>query len=129
MGLALRAVSFRVDTAALMGVNTDRTISYTFMFGSALAGVAGVITAVQYQVDPLMGVVPGLKAFIAAVLGGMTSLPGAFVGGVLVGVVQSVATSAPIFENIPGTKSTFVLFVVLVGVLLVRPQGLFGKGS
>ena len=68
-----------------------------------------------------------IPAFIAAVLGGMTSLPGAFVGGVLVGVVQSVATSAPIFEDIPGTKSTLVLFVVLLGVLLVRPQGLLGK--
>jgi branched-chain amino acid transport system permease protein len=67
-----------------------------------------------------------IPAFTAAVLGGMTSLPGAFVGGVLIGIVQSVATSAPLFEDIPGTQSTLVVFVVLLAVLVVRPQGLFG---
>jgi branched-chain amino acid transport system permease protein len=67
-----------------------------------------------------------IPAFTAAVLGGMTSLPGAFVGGVLIGILESVATSAPIFEDIPGTKSTLVVFVVLLLVLVIRPQGLFG---
>src|SRR5256714_6573104 len=87
-GLALRAVSFRFDTAMLMGINTNRIISFTFMFGSALAAVAGVLDGIRYDVRPLMGVLPGLKAFVAAVLGGIGSIPGALVGGVMIGVVE-----------------------------------------
>src|SRR5271169_5025444 len=87
-GLALRAVSFRFDTASLMGVNTDRIISLTFMLGSALAAVAGVVDAMRYDVEPLMGLQQGLKAFVAAVLGGIGSIPGAVVGGFLMGLVE-----------------------------------------
>src|SRR6185503_20981800 len=91
VGLALRAVSFRVDTAALMGVNTDRTISYTFMLGSALAAVAGVMDGLRYDVKPLMGLLPGLKAFIAAVLGGIGNIPGALLGGLIIGLIEAMS--------------------------------------
>jgi len=91
IGLALRAVSFRVDTAALMGVNTNRTIAWTFVFGSALAAVAGVIDGIRYDVRPLMGLMPGLKAFIAAVLGGIGSIPGALVGALLLGLIETLS--------------------------------------
>ena len=91
MGLALRAVSFRVDTASLMGINTNRVISMTFVLGSALAAVAGVVDAMRYQqVDPLMGLIPGIKAFVAAVLGGIGSIPGALLGGLLMGLVETL---------------------------------------
>ena len=77
-GMALRAVSFRFDTAALMGINVNRTISFAFVLGSALAGVAGVLVALcPTKIDPLMGLLPGLKAFVAAVLGGIGNIPGA----------------------------------------------------
>src|SRR5438874_629484 len=91
IGLALRAVSHRVDTAALMGVNTNRTISWTFVLGSALAAVAGVMDAIRYDVRPLMGLMPGLKAFIAAVLGGIGSIPGALLGALLLGLIETLA--------------------------------------
>jgi branched-chain amino acid transport system permease protein len=127
VGLALRAVSFRVDTAALMGVNTDRTISYTFMLGSALAAVAGVITAVQYQVDPLMGVMPGLKAFIAAVLGGIGSIPGALLGAFILAFVETLAR-----WKLPEGFTQYsdgVAFVVLILILLFKPTGLLGRAQ
>ena len=81
IGLALRAVSFRFDTSMLMGINTNRVISFTFMLGSALAAVAGVLNALRYNVHPLMGILPGLKAFIAAVLGGIGSIPARWSAG------------------------------------------------
>jgi branched-chain amino acid transport system permease protein len=124
VGLALRAVSHRVDTAALMGVNTDRTISYTFMLGSALAAVAGVMDGIRYDVKPLMGLLPGLKAFIAAVLGGIGSIPGAFLGALLLGVVETLAKFL-----LPRGYTEYadaVAFVVLILVLLFRPSGLLG---
>jgi branched-chain amino acid transport system permease protein len=127
IGLALRAVSFRVDTAALMGVNTDRTISWTFMLGSALAAVAGVLDAIRYDVKPLMGLMPGLKAFIAAVLGGIGSIPGALVGALLLGVVETLAR----FYLPPGYTeySDAVAFVVLILILLFKPSGLLGRAT
>jgi branched-chain amino acid transport system permease protein len=127
VGLALRAVSFRVDTAALMGVNTDRTISWTFMLGSALAAVAGVLDAIRYDVKPLMGLMPGLKAFIAAVLGGIGSIPGALVGALLLGVVETLARF-----YLPGGYTQYsdaVAFVVLILILLFKPSGLLGRAT
>jgi len=124
VGLALRAVSFRVDTAALMGVNTDRTISYTFMLGSALAAVAGVMDGLRYDVKPLMGLLPGLKAFIAAVVGGIGSIPGALLGAMLLGTVETMAK-----YFLPQNYKEFadgVAFVVLILVLLFKPSGLLG---
>jgi branched-chain amino acid transport system permease protein len=120
-GLALRAVSYRVDTASLMGINTNRIISFTFMFGSALAAVAGVVDGMSYDVKPLMGVMPGLKAFIAAVLGGIGSIPGAMVGGLLIGIVETFV------KYFYSAYSDAVVFSILILILLVRPSGLFGR--
>jgi branched-chain amino acid transport system permease protein len=127
VGLALRAVSFRVDTAALMGVNTDRTIAWTFMFGSALAAVAGVMDAIRYDVRPLMGLMPGLKAFIAAVVGGIGSIPGAMIGALLLGVVETLTR----YLLPPGWTeyADGVAFVVLILILLFKPSGLLGRAT
>jgi branched-chain amino acid transport system permease protein len=125
MGLALRAVSFRVDTASLMGINTNRIISVTFVLGSALAAVAGVVDAMRYQVDPLMGLIPGIKAFVAAVLGGIGSVPGALLGGLLMGLVETLLKGyLPAQYN---NYSNAAAFVVLILILLIRPSGLLGK--
>jgi branched-chain amino acid transport system permease protein len=93
-----------------------------------LGGVAGVLAVPEANsfTPGIMTTAFLIPAFTAAVLGGMTSLPGAFLGGILVGVVQAVSSSAPVFDSIPGTPGTLMVFVVLVGVLLVRPQGLLG---
>jgi len=125
MGLALRAVSFRVDTAALMGININWVISVTFMLGSALAAVAGVVDAMRYHVEPMMGLVQGIKAFVAAVLGGIGSIPGAVLGGLLMGLVETLLKG-----YLPGGYSGYsdaAAFFVLILVLLVRPTGLLGK--
>ncbi len=124
-GLALRAVSYRFDTAMLMGVNTNRIISFTFMFGSALAAVAGVLDAIRYDVRPLMGILPGLKAFIAAVLGGIGNIPGALVGGILIGVVETLLKGY-LKSEYTGYADA-VSFVILILILLVRPSGLLGR--
>jgi branched-chain amino acid transport system permease protein len=127
MGLALRAVSFRVDTASLMGINTDMVISLTFILGSSLAAVAGVVDAIRYQVDPLMGLIPGMKAFVAAVLGGIGSIPGALLGGLLMGLVETFLKGylPPGFES----YSNAAAFVVLILILMIRPSGLLGKNT
>jgi branched-chain amino acid transport system permease protein len=125
IGLALRAVSWRVDTAALMGVNTDRTIMMTFILGSSLAAVAGVMDAIRYNVKPLMGLMPGLKAFIAAVLGGIGSIPGALLGALILGLVETLARS-----YLPSGYKEFadaVAFVALILILLFKPSGLLGS--
>ena len=93
MGKAMRAASFDTETAQLMGINADRIISFTFAIGSSLAAVAGVLVGVYYNsIDPLMGIMPGLKAFVAAVLGGIGILPGAVVGGIILGVVEALVS-------------------------------------
>src|SRR5437764_10524949 len=90
-GRAMRAVSYNFETASLMGIPTDRVISMTFIIGSVLAAVAGILYGLSYpKIDPLMGIMPGLKAFIAAVLGGIGNVPGAVVGGLLVGIIEAV---------------------------------------
>jgi branched-chain amino acid transport system permease protein len=125
VGLALRAVSHRVDTAALMGVNTNRTISWTFILGSVLAAVAGVLDGIRYDVKPLMGLMPGLKAFIAAVLGGIGSIPGALAGALLLGLIETFARF-----YLPQGYTEFsdgVAFVALILILLFRPTGLLGR--
>jgi branched-chain amino acid transport system permease protein len=125
IGLALRAVSWRVDTAALMGVNTDRTIMFTFILGSSLAAVAGVMDAIRYNVKPLMGLMPGLKAFIAAVLGGIGSIPGALLGALILGLVETMAR-----YYLPRDFKEFadaVAFIALILILLFKPSGLLGS--
>lgn len=127
-GLALRAVSFRFDTATLMGINTDRIISFTFVFGSGLAAVAGVLNAIRYQVEPLMGIMWGLKAFIAAVLGGIGSVPGALVGGLLLGIVETLLRGVLLPQEYTGYADA-AAFVILILILLIKPSGLFGRAA
>lgn len=122
-GKAMRAVSMDKDAAKLMGINIDRTISFTFALGSGLAAVAGVLVGMCYQrIDPLMGIMPGLKAFIAAVLGGIGILPGAMAGGFFMGVAETL-TKGYISTNL----SDAIAFGILIVILIVRPSGLFGK--
>jgi len=123
LGKAMRAVSFDPRVAGLMGIPVDRVIAWTFFLGSALAAAAAIISASRMpRIDPLFGLMPGLKAFVAAVLGGIGSVPGAMAGGLLLGLTE---------EYVAGyTVSSFrdaIAFTVLILVLLVRPQGLFGR--
>ena len=122
LGRAMRAVSFSHDTASLMGIPTNRVISYTFMLGSALAGAAGVLVGLTYpKIEPLMGVMPGLKAFVAAVLGGIGHVTGAVVGALLLGLAEALLVGY--------WTSTFrdaLAFGLLILVLLIKPSGLFG---
>lgn len=123
IGKAMRAVSYDMEAARLMGINVDRTISATFAIGSALAAAAGVIFGMTYNsVDPMMGVLPGLKAFVAAVLGGIGSIPGALVGGLLLGTVETEVSSLGYSSWRDG-----VAFAVLILILIFKPTGLFGK--
>jgi branched-chain amino acid transport system permease protein len=122
-GRAMRAVSFNFETASLMGIPTDRIISFTFILGSVLAAVAGILYGLAYpKIDPLMGVMPGLKAFVAAVLGGIGNVPGAVVGGLLIGVIEAFVGGSQ-FSNYRDA----IAFVILIVILLFRPSGLFGK--
>jgi branched-chain amino acid transport system permease protein len=123
IGLAMRAVSYDHSTARLMGINVDWVISVTFGVGSALAGAGGVLYGIAYpQINPFMGVMPGLKAFVAAVLGGIGVIPGAMLGSLIMGVVETF-TSA----YISSTLRDAVAFGILILVLLVRPAGILGK--
>ena len=122
-GRAMRAVSFNFETASLMGIPTDRVISTTFVIGSMLAAVAGILYGLSYpKIDPLMGIMPGLKAFVAAVLGGIGNVPGAVVGGLIIGVVEAFVGGSS-FSNYRDA----IAFVILIAILLFRPSGLFGK--
>lgn len=121
-GKAMRAVSQDKDAARLMGINIERTITFTFLIGGALAGAAGILMAMTYpRIFPYMGILPGLKAFVAAVLGGIGSIPGAMLGGFLLGVAEIYATS---YNSLLGEG---IAFAILILVLLFRPQGLLGE--
>ncbi|ADU50772.1 amino acid/amide ABC transporter membrane protein 1, HAAT family [Thermaerobacter marianensis DSM 12885] len=123
VGKAMRAVSFDMEAARLMGISVNRTISATFAIGSALGGAAGVIYGLYYtRIDPLMGILPGLKAFVAAVLGGIGSIPGAMVGGLVIGMVETLVSAAglSLFRDAAA-------FLILILILLFRPEGLFGR--
>ncbi len=123
LGTAMRAVSFNPEAAALMGVNTNVVISFTFALGSALAAAAGILWAINYpSIDPLMGILPGLKAFVAAVLGGIGNLPGAALGGIVIGVTETLVSG-----YISSTYRDAIAFAVLILILLVKPSGLLGK--
>lgn len=124
-GKSMRAVSQDRDAAMLMGINTDKTISITFAVGSALAAVGGILFSMAYPlIDPYMGTMPGLKAFIAAVLGGIGVIPGAMFGGIIMGVAESF-TKAYISSQL----SDAVVFGILTVVLIVKPSGIFGKNT
>ena len=123
MGRAMRAVSVDEDAAKLMGINVDTTISFTFFLGSCLAGVAGVLVGVYYNsINPLMGMTPGLKAFIAAVFGGIGNIPGAMIGGLFIGIAETLVTAygSSLYKDA-------IVYVILILVLILKPDGLLGK--
>jgi branched-chain amino acid transport system permease protein len=120
----MRAVSFNEQAAVLMGVNINRIISFTFGLGSALAAAGGILYAMNYSsIEPLMGVQTGLKAFVAAVVGGIGNLPGAALGGLILGIVETFAGGIPGLSN----YRDGIAFAILILILLFRPSGLLGK--
>ncbi len=122
-GKAMRAVSIDRDAAQLMGIKVDNTISFTFAIGSAFAGAAGVLVGIYYNsIDPLMGIMPGLKAFIAAVFGGIGNIPGAMIGGVAIGVMETLVSG---YGN--SMYRDAVVFAFLIIILILKPSGLLGK--
>jgi branched-chain amino acid transport system permease protein len=122
-GKAMRAVSFNLDAAKLMGISTDWIIAVTFALGSALAAAAGVLIGMQIpKIDPLMGIVYGLKAFVAAVLGGIGNIPGAVLGGLLLGISEVMVVG-----YLSSTYRDAIAFGILILVLLLRPQGILGR--
>lgn len=123
IGKAMRAVSLDRDAAELMGISVDTTISFTFAIGSALAGAAGVMVGIYYNtINPLMGTLPGLKAFIAAVFGGIGIIPGAMIGGYAIGVTEVFVSG---YGN--SMYRDAVVFAILIVILIVKPSGLLGK--
>ena len=123
IGKAMRAVSLDQDAAMLMGVNVNTTISFTFALGSALAGAAGILVGVYYNsINPLMGTLPGLKAFIAAVFGGIGIIPGAMISGYVIGIIEVFVSG---YGN--SMYRDAVVFAILILVLIVKPTGLLGK--
>jgi branched-chain amino acid transport system permease protein len=124
-GKAMRAVSFNLDAAKLMGISTDRIIAITFGLGSALAAAAGVLIGMQIpKIDPLMGINYGLKAFVAAVLGGIGNVPGAVLGGLLIGTSEVMVVG-----YLSSTYRDAIAFGILILVLLLRPQGILGRAQ
>jgi len=124
-GKAMRAVSFDMQAASLMGISVNRIITFTFALGSVLAAGGGVLYASAYpRVDPLMGMMPGLKAFVAAVLGGIGSIPGAMLGGFILGIVETLTKGF-----ISSQFSDAISFSILIVVLLIKPTGILGKTS
>ncbi|HBC85359.1 MAG TPA: branched-chain amino acid ABC transporter permease [Lentisphaeria bacterium] len=122
-GRAMRAVSQDPDAAALMGIDINSVIRKTFLLGGLMAGIAGALIGFQSVIEPMMGFMPGLKAFIAAVVGGIGSIPGAVLGGFIIGIVENMV----LFCNIPSGYKDVAAFVVLILVLLIRPQGILGS--
>ncbi len=124
-GLAMRAISKDIETTRLMGVSVNRIIALTFGIGSALAAASGIMWALRYpQIHPFMGLFPGLKAFIAAVFGGIGSIHGAVVGGMFLGIVEIMAVA--FFPTLSGYRDAFA-FILLIIILLMKPTGLMGE--
>jgi branched-chain amino acid transport system permease protein len=125
VGKAMQAVSHNHTAAALMGISVDRIITFTFLIGSMLAAAAGVLVALQSpKIEPYMGIMPGLKAFVAAVLGGIGNIPGAVLGGLVMGVAEVLVTG-----YISPTYRDAIAFVLLILILLIRPAGILGKAT
>ena len=125
VGMAMRAVSTDIEAARLMAIDVNRIVSITFAIGSALAAIGGILWALKYpRLEPLMGIMPGLKCFIAAVIGGIGSIAGAVLGGLLLGVIELMTIA--FMPELTGYKDAFA-FVLLIVVLLVKPTGLLGK--
>jgi len=125
IGKAMRATSYNLSVAKLMGINTDFVIAFTFALGSALAAAGGVMVALSIpRIDPLMGLMTGLKAFVAAVLGGIGNIPGAMIGGLLIGLMETWLSATAY-----STYRDAVAFGVLILILLVRPAGIMGTAT
>jgi branched-chain amino acid transport system permease protein len=125
LGKAMRATAFDREAAAMQGIDVDRVIVFTFLIGSALAGAAGVMVGlVFYKVYFLMGFIAGLKGFTAAVVGGIGSIPGAMLGGILIGLAEAFITG-----YVSSTFQDFFVFSILIAILLVRPNGLLGRAD
>lgn len=124
-GRAMRAISRDMETVRLMGVDVNRITSITFALGSALAAAGGILWALKYpEIDPYMGIIPGLKAFVAAVLGGIGNVVGAAIGGLLLGVLEIMFIA--FMPSLAGYKDAFA-FLILIGILLFRPIGIMGE--
>lgn len=122
-GVAMRAVAMDSEAAQLMGISVDKTISITFAIGSCLAGAAGVLVGIYYNsIDPLMGMMPGIKAFIVAVIGGIGIIPGAMFGGYFLGITETMVSAYGY-----SLYKDAVAFAILILMLLIKPKGLFGK--
>ncbi len=121
----MRAISYDIEAAKLMGIDTDRVISFTFALGAALAGAGGAMVAMltHVKITPLFGLLPGLKAFVAAVLGGAGIIPGAVVGGEVMGIAEAFVAGSARYS----TYRDAIAFCLLILILLVRPAGLLGK--
>ncbi len=125
VGMAMRALSRDVETVRLMGVDADRVIAFTFCLGSALAAVGGIFWCLKYPaLEPFMGVIPGLKAFVAAVLGGIGSVSGAAVGGLILGLAEILIVAVQ--PDWSGYRDA-IAFVILILILLMRPTGILGE--
>ena len=125
IGTAMRAVSFNQAASSLMGINISRVITFTFMIGSALAAAGGILYAAQFpSIEPLMGIMPGLKAFVAAVLGGIGNIPGAALGGLIIGVVETFAAGTFL-----STYRDAIAFAILIGILIFKPGGILGESQ
>jgi branched-chain amino acid transport system permease protein len=125
IGTAMRAVSFNHKAASLMGINIDTVISFTFIIGSSLAAAAAILYSSVYpSINPLMGIFPGLKAFVAAVLGGIGNLAGAAIGGLIIGVTETFVSG-----YISSTFRDAIAFAILILILLFKPSGIFGKNE
>jgi len=125
IGTAMRALSFNRTAASLVGINNDIVISFTFGLGSALAAAGGILYSMNYPaIDPLMGILPGLKAFVAAVLGGIGNIPGAALGGLLLGIIETFVNGSRW-----STYTDAIAFTLLILILLFRPAGLLGESE
>ncbi|OGQ35712.1 MAG: ABC transporter permease [Deltaproteobacteria bacterium RIFCSPHIGHO2_12_FULL_43_9] len=123
VGKAMRAVSFHAGASSLMGINVNKIIAFTFILGSVLAAAAGTLVGLSNpKIDPLMGIMPGIKAFVAAVLGGIGSIPGAMLGGIIMGLAEVLVVG-----YISSTFRDAIAFIILIMILLVKPTGLLGS--
>lgn len=129
MGKAMRAVSQNYDASRLMGIHINRVVSFTFVLGSMLAAIGGCLWGLNNeQCTPLMGLIPGLKAFVAAVIGGIGNIPGAAVGGIIIGLLETFVSTIQVNHTaVLSPYKDAIAFLILILVLLVRPEGIFGK--
>lgn len=122
IGKAMRAVSFNLNAAELMGINTNRVIAFTFFLGASLAGLAGMLVSYTMSIEPMMGTMPGIKAFVAAVVGGIGVIPGAAIGGFILGITENMVVG---FYK--ASYRDAVAFIILILILLFKPSGILGK--